>query len=94
MSMEVCLNTHGPGKLQTLAMISDEAGFNVVSTLIFGEKDAVLIDCQWTRSNAYRVIAEICERNLNLKAVFATHAHPDQYWGIGHVKEAFPDTIC
>ena len=94
MSMEVRLNTHGPGKLQTLAMISDEAGFNVVSTLIFGEKDAVLIDCQWTRSNAYRVIAEICERNLNLKAVFATHAHPDHYWGIGHVKEAFPDCIC
>ena len=73
MSMEIRLNTHGPGKLQTLAMISDEAGFNVVSTLIFGEKDAVLIDCQWTRSNAYRVIAEICERNLNLKAVFATN---------------------
>ena len=66
MSMEVRLNTHGPGKLQTLAMTSDEAGFNVVSTLIFGEKDAVLVDCQWTRSNAYRVIAEICERNLNL----------------------------
>ena len=44
MSMEVRLNTHGPGKLQTLAMISDEAGFNVVSTLIFGEKDAVLVD--------------------------------------------------
>jgi hypothetical protein len=26
--------------------------------------------------NAYRVIAEIAETNLNLKAVFATHAHP------------------
>ena len=94
MSMEVRLNTHGPGKLKTLAMISDEAGFNVVSTLIFGEKDAVLVDCQWTRSNIYRVIAEICERNLNLKAVFASHAHPDHYWGIGHVKEAFPDCVC
>jgi len=94
MSMEVRLNTHGPGKLKTLAMISDEAGFNVVSTLIFGEHDAVLVDCQWTRSNIYRVIAEICERNLNLKAVFASHAHPDHYWGIGHVKEAFPDCIC
>ena len=93
MSMEVRLNTHGEGKLQTLAMISDEAGFNVVSTLIFGEHDAVLIDCQWTRSNIYRVIAEICERNLNLKAVFASHAHPDHYWGIGHVKEAFPDCV-
>lgn len=94
MSMEVVLNTHGPGKLQTLTMVADEAGFNVVSALIFGEKDAVLVDCQWTRSNIYRVIAEICERNLNLKAVFASHAHPDHYWGIGHIKEAFPDCVC
>ncbi|MBR6653665.1 MAG: MBL fold metallo-hydrolase [Oscillospiraceae bacterium] len=54
------------------------------------EKDCVLVDCQWTRSNAYRVIAEICETNLNLKAVFASHAHPDHYWGIGHIGEAFP----
>ena len=92
MSMEVRLNTHGPGKLQTLTMIADEAGFNVTSVLIMGEKDCVLVDAQWTRSNVYRVIAEICERNLNLKAVFASHAHPDHYWGIGHLKEAFPDT--
>lgn len=94
MSMEVRLNTHGEGKLQTLTMAADEGGFDVTSVLIFGKKDAVLVDCQWTRSNIYRVIAEICERNLNLKAVFATHAHPDHYWGIGHVKEAFPEAIC
>src|SRR6056297_438371 len=91
MSMEVRVHTHGPGKLKTRTMISDELGFLVTSVLIMGEKDCVLIDTQWTRSNAYRVIAEIAETNLNLKAVFATHAHPDHYWGIGYIGQAFPD---
>ena len=90
MSMEVRNYTFGEGKLRVKVMISDEGGFCVTSTLIMGQKDCVLVDCQWTRSNAYRVIAEIAETNLNLKAVFATHAHPDHYWGIGHIGEAFP----
>ena len=89
--MEVRVNTHGPGKLTTRTMIADEGGFCVTSVLICGEHDCVLIDCQWTRSNAYRVIAEIAETNLNLKAVFATHAHPDHYWGIGYIGQAFPE---
>ncbi|MCQ2406763.1 MAG: MBL fold metallo-hydrolase [Oscillospiraceae bacterium] len=91
MSMEVQNITYGPGKLKAKVMVADEGGFNVTSTLIMGEKDCVLIDCQWTRSNAYRVIAEIAETNLNLKAVFATHAHPDHYWGIGYIGQAFPE---
>lgn len=89
--MEVRVNTHGNGKLYTKTMIADEGGFCVTSVLICGEHDCVLIDCQWTRSNVYRVIAEIAETNLNLKAVFATHAHPDHYWGIGYIGQAFPE---
>ena len=89
--MEVRIHTHGPGKFTTKTMIADEGGFCVTSVLIMGERDCVLVDCQWTRSNAYRVIAEIAETNLNLKAVFATHAHPDHYWGIGYIGQAFPD---
>jgi glyoxylase-like metal-dependent hydrolase (beta-lactamase superfamily II) len=92
--MEVRVHTHGPGKLKTKTMIADELGFCVTSCLIMGEKDCVLIDTQWTRSNAYRVIAEIAETNLNLKAVFATHAHPDHYWGIATLKEAFPNCVA
>ena len=91
MSMEIRNYSFPNSKLKVRVMISDELGFCVTSTLIMGEKDCVLVDCQWTRSNAYRVIAEICETNLNLKAVFASHAHPDHYWGIGHIGEAFPD---
>ena len=91
--MEVRYQSHGEGKLSTLTMIADEKGFSVASVLVMGKRDCVLIDCQWTRSNIYRVIAEIAETNLNLKAVFCSHAHPDHYWGVGYVAEAFPDAV-
>ncbi len=40
------------------------------------------------------VIAEIIETGLELKAVFATHSHPDHYWGMGVIQQAFPNAVC
>lgn len=92
--MEVITTRHGPGKLATKVFVASESGFNVTSTIIMGQKECVLIDTQWTRSNAHRVIAEICETGLHLKAIYCTHAHPDHYWGLGIISEAFPDAKC
>jgi len=86
----VILTTHGEGKLATKTYFADEAGFSVASVIVMGKKECVLIDCQWTRSNAHRVIAEILDTGLELKAVFATHMHPDHYWGMGEIEQAFP----
>lgn len=92
--MEVIINRHGEGKLATKTFFSDEAGFNVASVIVMGQKECVLLDCQWTLSNAHRVIAEIIETGLELKAIFATHAHPDHYWGMGAIADAFPNAKC
>ena len=91
---EVILTHHGDGKLATKTYFSNEAGFSVASVIVMGKKDCVLIDCQWTRSNAHKVIAEILETGLNLKAIFATHLHTDHYWGLGEVEQAFPGVKC
>ena len=91
---EVILTRHGEGKLATKTYFCDEAGFSVASVIVMGQKECVLLDCQWTRSNAHRVIAEILETGLDLKAVFATHLHPDHYWGLGEIELAFPDAKC
>ncbi len=66
-------------------------GFLVTSTLIFGEKDAVLIDAQFTLSEAHRLVAQLLESNKNLKTVFITHAHPDHFFGLEVVKAQFPN---
>lgn len=92
--MEVILTRHGEGKLATKTFFSDEKGFNVASVIVMGKKECVLLDCQWTLSNAHRVIAEILETGLELKAIFATHGHPDHYWGMGPISEAFPKAKC
>jgi glyoxylase-like metal-dependent hydrolase (beta-lactamase superfamily II) len=89
--MEFRLNTHGAGKLKTLTCICTERGQEVASVLVMGQKEAVLIDAQWTLANALRVTAEILETGLDLKAIYTTHAHPDHYFGIGHIAEYFPD---
>jgi glyoxylase-like metal-dependent hydrolase (beta-lactamase superfamily II) len=89
--MEVRLNTHGRDSLATKVFFSDESGFEVASVIVTGRTDAVLIDAQWTLSNAHRVIAEILETGKYLKTIYITHAHPDHYFGLGTIAEAFPE---
>jgi glyoxylase-like metal-dependent hydrolase (beta-lactamase superfamily II) len=89
--MEVRLNKHGRNSLATKVFFSDENGFEVASVIVTGKTDAVLIDAQWTLSNAHRVIAEILETGRYLKTIYITHAHPDHYFGLGTVAEAFPE---
>jgi glyoxylase-like metal-dependent hydrolase (beta-lactamase superfamily II) len=88
--MEIRLTANGKELLSTRVFFSDERGFEVASVIVMGKNDAVLIDAQWTLSNAYRVITEILETDKNLKTIYITHAHPDHYFGVGTIAEAFP----
>jgi glyoxylase-like metal-dependent hydrolase (beta-lactamase superfamily II) len=88
--MEIRLNTHGRNSPATKVFFSDESGFEVASVIVTGKTDAVLIDAQWTLSNAHRVIAEVLETGKHLKTIYITHAHPDHYFGLGTIAEAFP----
>jgi glyoxylase-like metal-dependent hydrolase (beta-lactamase superfamily II) len=89
--MEVRLSTHGRNSLAIKVFFSDESGFEVASVIVTGKTDAVLIDAQWTLSNAHRVIAEILETGKCLETIYITHAHPDHYFGLGTIAEAFPE---
>ena len=89
--MEVRINDHGPDLLSTKVFFSDETGFSVGSVIVMGNKEAALIDAQWSLSNGHRVAAEVLETGLNLKYIYVTHAHPDHYFGLGPISEAFPE---
>ena len=68
--MEVRINDHGPNSLSTKVFFSNEKGFEVASVIVMGKTNAVLIDAQWTLSNAHRVIAEITETGKHLETIF------------------------
>ena len=88
--MEIRYTASGQNDLSTKIFYSDESGFEVASVIVMGKKDAVLIDAQWTLSNAHRVITEILETGKNLTTIYLTHAHPDHYFGAGVIAQAFP----
>src|SRR4030042_3628830 len=88
--MEIRINTFGPNSFSTRTFFCDEKGFEVASVIVMGKTNAVLIDAQWTLSNAHRVIAEIAETGKHLETIYVTHAHPDNYFGLGVIAEAFP----
>jgi len=65
-------------------------GYNVNSTMISGEKDMLVIDPQFTLSNAHRLAAEILESKKNLTTIYITHPHPDHLFGLAVLRQAFP----
>jgi len=88
--MEIRLTASGSNSLSTKTCFSDEYGFEVASVIVMGKKDCVLLDAQWTLSNAHKVIAEILETGKNLTTIYLSHAHPDHYFGAGVIASAFP----
>jgi glyoxylase-like metal-dependent hydrolase (beta-lactamase superfamily II) len=81
---------HAEPRLTTTVFTSSPGGFLVNSTLVAGEKEAVLIDAQFTLADAHRLIASILESKKTLTTVFVTHGHPDHYFGLAAIKQAFP----
>ncbi len=78
-------------KLQLRVFTSTPNGLSVNSTLIYGEKDAILIDPQFLLSEAHRVTAGILETKKNLTTIYVTHAQADHYFGLAVLKQAFPN---
>ena len=65
-------------------------GFNSNSTLIYGERDAILIDASQLLSDTHRMIAEIIPMRKNLTHIYVSHFHPDHHFGLQVLKIAFP----
>ncbi|MDM7995991.1 MAG: MBL fold metallo-hydrolase [Acidobacteriota bacterium] len=65
-------------------------GFNSNSTLIYGERDAILIDASQLLSDTHRMIAEIIPMRKNLTHIYVSHFHPDHHFGLLVLQHAFP----
>src|SRR6516164_4081300 len=63
----------------------------VSATLIFGKRDAVLVDALLTIDHAVSLVNWIAESGKNLTTIYATHGHADHFFGVGAVLERFPN---
>lgn len=70
---------------------ADANSFHVNSVLVAGKRDAVLVDAQFTRADAHRLVAAILASGKTLKAVYVSHGDPDFYFGLEVIKAEFPD---
>lgn len=69
-----------------------QTSFGVNSTLISGKTEAILLDTGFTRSDAYRIAANILDSGKQLKTIVITQADPDYYFGTEVLHNLFPDT--
>ena len=73
-----------PGK-ESLMWIANSA------TLIYGERDAVLVDTFMTVEQCNGLADAIVASRKSLKAIYVTHGHPDHFFGLKVLQDRFPN---
>jgi glyoxylase-like metal-dependent hydrolase (beta-lactamase superfamily II) len=61
------------------------------STMIYGERDAVLVDTFLTVEQTNGLADAIVASGKKLKAIYITHAHGDHFFGIKVLQDRFPE---
>jgi glyoxylase-like metal-dependent hydrolase (beta-lactamase superfamily II) len=86
-----CVATLRAAPLSVDVMQTSEGSLYTSISLIKGEKGAVLVDAPFTRSDAHRVVAWILESGKTLEAIYVTHDHPDHFFSMEVITQAFPN---
>lgn len=63
----------------------------IASTLIYGKRDAVLVDTFMTVKQADALADWVGASGKNLTTIYITHGHGDHWFGIGTILERFPN---
>ena len=62
----------------------------MASTLIYGERDAVLVDTFMTAKQAGDLADWVASKGKNLTTIYITHGHGDHWFGAATILERFP----
>lgn len=69
----------------------ETAVFPVGSTLISGEKDAILVDAQFSNQEAEALVERIRASGKRLTTIYISHGDPDFYFGLDVLTRAYPE---
>src|SRR5262245_46501095 len=79
------LSRNLPAGFESLRWVAHSA------TLIFGERDAVLVDTFLTIDHNAQLADQVAAAGKHLTHVYITHGHGDHFFGITALKQRFPD---
>lgn len=68
----------------------ESAVFPVSSTLISGDKEAILVDAQFSNTEALELVKRIEASGKTLTTIFISHGDPDYYFGLDTLTQAYP----
>jgi len=63
----------------------------MASTLIYGKRDAILVDAFMTVTQANALADWVASKHKNLTTIYITHGHGDHWFGVGTILERFPN---
>ena len=61
------------------------------ATLIYGQRDAVLVDALLTVEQANALVDWVAASGKNLTTIYVTHGHGDHFFGIAALQNRFPN---
>jgi glyoxylase-like metal-dependent hydrolase (beta-lactamase superfamily II) len=61
------------------------------ATLIYGQRDAVLVDAFLTIEQAHALVDWVAASGKNLTTIYVTHGHGDHFFGVGMLLDRFPN---
>jgi glyoxylase-like metal-dependent hydrolase (beta-lactamase superfamily II) len=62
----------------------------ITSTLLFGAKDALLVDPPFTLTQTARVAEWVARSGKSLRSIYVTHGHGDHWFGSVQLAQRFP----
>jgi glyoxylase-like metal-dependent hydrolase (beta-lactamase superfamily II) len=89
-SLAIAFTAQAAQPLSVKVYNAGAASFNVNSTLVYGEKEAMVIDAGFTRADALRIAANVLDSGKQLTTIYVSQADPDYYFGVETLKEFFP----
>ncbi|MFP5202493.1 MULTISPECIES: MBL fold metallo-hydrolase [Bacillus] len=65
--------------------------FPVTSNIIEGPNEVILVDAQFQKNDADKLVQMIKATKKKLTTVYISHQDPDYYFGLSEIKKAFPN---
>ncbi|MCG2921972.1 MBL fold metallo-hydrolase, partial [Escherichia coli] len=69
------------------SFVAQPEHFGVTSTLIENDKEVMLVNAQFSKSEALRLAAEILDSGKTLNTIFISYGDPDYYFGLDVLKQ-------